>query len=411
VLRYACTRGHLDQGEPRCIAFGGIPVDGAIGRELMRVVQPAAVEAARMAGQEAARAGDEVLAATRRDLEAARYAARRAEKQYHATDPENRLVAQELERRWDQALRDVRRLGQRIAGHQAARSREAVPTREELEGLAAEPEAVWADPDSDARLKKRAVRTLVHEVIADVDAAAGEVVLVVHWKGGMHTELRLPRRRRGQCAATSKDVVQAVRTLAPICSDDAIAGLVNRNGLRPGRGNRWTRQRIISLRHWNHIPCSSGERRRAEGWMNLTEAAAYLGVAAGTLRSAVEQGQVRGERPLPDGPWLFRQRALQTEAAHSLVPRARRRARHPAKAHPDEGPWGFCGNAGGGVVGDLVVGVDNKADAPPGAPQVEEDGGLDALAPQRPPEALALAQRLRVPRPGHHLPAPPPLQL
>src|SRR5262249_34836018 len=160
-------------------------------------------------------------------------------------------------------------LGQRIAGHQAARSREAVPTREELEGLAAELGAAWADPDSDARLKKRAGRTLVHEVIADVDAAAGGGVAVGNWRGGLQTGRRLPRRRRGECAAPSKDVVQAVRTLAPICSDDAIAGLLNRNGLRTGRGNRWTRQRIISLRNWNHIPCSSGERRRAEGWMNL----------------------------------------------------------------------------------------------------------------------------------------------
>ena len=73
------------------------------------------------------------------------------------------------------------------------------------------------------------MRTLIEEVIADVDSVAGEIILQIHWKGGVHTELRLPRRRRGQMNHTSKDVVAAVRSLARICSDDVIAGVLNRN--------------------------------------------------------------------------------------------------------------------------------------------------------------------------------------
>jgi len=99
VLRYSCWRGFLDNGEPRCIAFGGVPADDAIGREVLRVVQPAAVEAAILANEEQAHKRDQVVAALQRDLEAAQYAAQRAQRQFDAADPENRLVADELERR------------------------------------------------------------------------------------------------------------------------------------------------------------------------------------------------------------------------------------------------------------------------------------------------------------------------
>jgi len=99
VLRYSCWRGFLDNGEPRCIAFGGVPADDAIGREVPRVVQPAAVEAAILANEEQAHKRDQVVAALQRDLEAAQYAAQRAQRQFDAADPENRLVADELERR------------------------------------------------------------------------------------------------------------------------------------------------------------------------------------------------------------------------------------------------------------------------------------------------------------------------
>ena len=85
------------------------------------------------------------------------------------------------------------------------------------------------------RLKKRIVRTLIQEIVVDVDAEAGELILIIHWKGGVHTELRIPRRRRGQNGSqTSKDTVDAVKVLARICSDDWIAAALNRSNLRTG---------------------------------------------------------------------------------------------------------------------------------------------------------------------------------
>jgi hypothetical protein len=99
-----------------------------------------------------------------------------------------------------------------------------------------------AAPRYQCALKKRIVRSLIHEVVVDVDAATSEIVLVIHWKGGLHTELRVPRRRRGQNAShTARETLDAVRTLARICPDTFIANVLNRNDRRTGRGNFWTR--------------------------------------------------------------------------------------------------------------------------------------------------------------------------
>jgi DNA invertase Pin-like site-specific DNA recombinase len=330
VLRYACARGWLDNGEPRCIAFGGLRVDDAIEQEVLRVVEPGAIEAALAADRDATRRRDEVLEALQRDLEAARYAADRAFRQYDAADPANRLVAAELEGRWNRALERVSELEARIKQHVGGTATMPPATVGDFATLALDLKMIWQDPASDIRLKKRIVRTLIHEVIADLDAAAGEIILVVHWMGGVHTELRLPRRRRGQRnSSTSMEIVEAVRVLARICTDDVIAGLLNRNDLRTGNGNRWTRERVTSLRSYHKIPVYRSDLCARDGWMNLTAAAAFLGISPKTLRVAAAQGQVEAVHPLDDGPWVFNRSALQSMAAEQLVERARRR-RHPA---------------------------------------------------------------------------------
>ena len=319
-LRYACRRGHLDQGEPKCLAFGGIPVDEAIGRQILRVVQPQAVEAAALASQTLTHQHDHVKEALCRDLKAARYEARRAQKQFDAVDPENRLVADELERRWNQALRRVDELEGRLGELAAHVVRVPPATGDEFRSVAADLEAVWNGSGADARLKKRIVRTLIQEVVVDVDSATGEVILVIHWCGDVHTELRLPRRRRGTCTATSKNIVAAVGRLARIWDDTVIAGILNRNGLRTGRGNRWTRGRVTSLRGTNSIPVYTvAEDGIVPNWLTLTDAATFLGVSSRTLRLAVEQGRIEGEHPLPDGPWIFSRQTMQSEAAARVV--------------------------------------------------------------------------------------------
>ncbi|MFA3919342.1 hypothetical protein [Ruegeria hyattellae] len=115
--------------------------------------------------------------------------------------------------------------------------------------------------------------------MADLDDDASEIVLMVHWAGGAHTEIHLPKRRRGQRNATPPDVVEAVRQLARIASDDVIAGVLNRNGLSTGNGNRWTRERVTALRSYRKIPVYKPEPDGLDPWLTLSGAAKLIGVA------------------------------------------------------------------------------------------------------------------------------------
>lgn len=331
VLRYSCFRGWLDNGEPRCIAFGGISVDEAISREVLRVVQPAAIEASVLASQELGRQQDDILDALHRDLEAARYAAERAQRQYDASDPENRLVTAELERRWNLALQHVREIEVRIEQHGAASDASPAASLEDLDQLSQQLETIWIDPATNVQLKKRIVRTLIEEVLVDVDSSASELVLTLHWKGGAHTEQRLPRRRRGQCSTqTSRELIEAVGVLARICNDDLIAGILNRNGHLTGRGNRWTRERVTALRSHHRIPCNKRGEQQPQPWMNLTDAAALLDVSPRTLRLAIDRGDISADHPFADGPWIISRDVVEGESAQALKQRVSRGTRRPA---------------------------------------------------------------------------------
>jgi DNA invertase Pin-like site-specific DNA recombinase len=323
VVRYACPRAYLDNKEARCVAFSGANVDPAVSAQLLCVVQPAAIEAAIMATQREAQVQSEVLDALRRDLEAARYRAQRAERQYEASDPENRLVTQELERRWNAALEEVRSIESRIVAEGEC-AQVSVGTVDEFKDLAGDLETLWNDPQADERTKKRLLRALIREIVVDIDEQTSEVVLLIHWKGGVHTPLRLPRRRRGESRGhTPKDLVEAVRVLSRICSDEMIAGVLNRAKLPTARGNYWTRALVTSLRANHGIKCHDAECQAAEGWLNLSKAARMVGVSNRTLRIAIERGYIAAERPIACGPWVLNKQALDSEAATRLLERVR----------------------------------------------------------------------------------------
>ena len=336
IPRYACKRGWLDYGEPRCISFGGLRVDDAVEAALLDLVRPAALRAAQAAEAQAAARRDEAREALARDLEAARYGADRAFRQYDTADPANRLVAGELEARWNRALTRVAELERRIAKHDAAAPPRAAIAPVSFAALAEDLRAVWSAPTTDARLKKRIVRTVVQEAIADLDDQTSEIVLLIHWVGGAHTEHRLPRRRRGQRNSTPADIVEAVRGLALVMKDHHIAGVLNRNGLKTGNGNRWTRERVTALRSHYKIPIYNPVEGVLDPWLTLNEAAALVGVAPRTLRLAAERGEIKAAHPLADGPWLFRRADLDGPAGQAVALRVQNGRPTPAVHEPGQ---------------------------------------------------------------------------
>jgi hypothetical protein len=127
-----------------------------------------------------------------------------------------------------------------------------------------------------------------------------------------------------------------VRHLVLIANDDLIAGILNRNGLITGHGNRWTRERVTSLRSHHRIAVFKPAGDGIEPWLNLSNAARLLKIAPKTLRLAAEASKIDAIHPLPDGPWIFSRAALTTPAAHVITERARQNPNYPAGSHPDQ---------------------------------------------------------------------------
>jgi hypothetical protein len=115
------------------------------------------------------------------------------------------------------------------------------------------------------------------------------------------------------------------RAERPFAGDDDV-----RNKLTTGNGNRWTRERVTSLRSHHKIPVHRPADGGIEPWLNLTKAATHLGISAKTLRIAAENAEIEGVHPLPDGPWIFSRATLDGSAAQALAARAHGTATYPA---------------------------------------------------------------------------------
>jgi DNA invertase Pin-like site-specific DNA recombinase len=301
-MRYQCVNGHINQGVPKCIAFGGVRVDQAVSAEILQVAQPIAINAALQAAQQIAQQHGERTHALQLELEQARYEARLAARRYESADPENRLVTSELEARWNVTLLRVRELESRLDQVQHESAATPAIDKAELFRLAEDLPNVWNSPASDPSLKQRIIRILVREIIADVDEHAQEIVLIVHWMGGRHSELRVPKvktGRHGRC--TKAEAVDIVRQMAASYTDEEIAFTLNRLRLKTGVGNTWNEIRVRSLR-W-HLKLPTRQALQQESSLNLQQAATSLGVSATLVRSLIQRKALPATQIVPGAPW------------------------------------------------------------------------------------------------------------
>jgi DNA invertase Pin-like site-specific DNA recombinase len=300
-LRYQCVNGHINQGNQKCIAFGGVRADQAVSAEILKVIQPAAIDAALQAAEQTQQQQSERMRALQLELEQAKYEARLAGRRYESVDPENRLVSSELEARWNAALSRVQEVESRV--DRAQKQSVPVPVdKQELLRLAKDLPDVWGSPSIDVNLKQRIIRILIQEVVADMDEISQEIVLVIHWVGGRHSELRMPRARSGQHGRCTKaEAIDIVRQMAAAYSDEDIALTLNRLGLKTGAGNTWNETRIRSVR--SHFKLPSYDPARRESRLNLQQAARQLGVSPTIIRRLIERKILPATQIVPGAPW------------------------------------------------------------------------------------------------------------
>lgn len=319
VPRYSCRGAHLNHGTERCISFGGLAADRAVEEEVLRALSPEAIRASLEGWEGLERGKGEHRRALELALEQAEYEARRAFRQYDRVEPENRLVASELERILEERLCEVERLRTELEElpEEKPLSEEE---REALLSLSSDFPSLWYDERTDMAKKKRLVRTLIEEIYVDIDDRAALIHLTIRWAGGSHTELRVRKNRTGEHRhTTDRDTVELVRDLAKVASDIDIARILNRLGKRTGKGNAWTEGRIRSLRSYHRIEAFSKERKEREGWLNMAEAAAHLGVSAMSVRRLLERGVISGKQVVPYAPWMIQREDLETPEVREAV--------------------------------------------------------------------------------------------
>jgi hypothetical protein len=318
VPRYHCRGGALNHGADFCISFGGLRVDEAISREVVAVLAPGAIEAALKSATDGAGKHDELERALQLELEQAEYEAERARRQFDAVEPENRLVAATLESRWDAALRSVNELRTRLEALRGEHRPQRLPDRAALLQLAGQFDKVWHHPDADHRIRKRLVRLLIEEIIATVNEAEPSIELVIHWKGGKHTALKIAKNRTGQHShTTQREVIEVVRELARRLPDGQIARILNRLGYQTGAGNGFTANRVVTLRNYHRIAVYNSDT--AAPGITIEKAAVLLGVSTGTVRRMIRARIIEGQQPVPYAPWAIDPAILSNESVKRAV--------------------------------------------------------------------------------------------
>jgi excisionase family DNA binding protein len=315
---YRCDRPNLMLGLPRCLGFGGSRIDAAIATELLQVVEPMAIEAALQAERMHMETRTEQRRIAELELQQAEYEASLAERRYAACDPDNRLIAAQLEKSWEAALRRVQACQARL---EQAVSPDPTAAAPDFAGLADDLNAAWNAPGVTMRTRQRLTRALITDIIADVDEATREVVLTIHWRGGQHSQLRVRKPKTGEHGCrTSEEALAIMRSMATRWSDEDIAASLNRMGMRTGQGKTWTAHRVSSLRRVHGIHAYRSAEKNGE-WLTMSEAAAKLGVTNHAVRRLIKGGILAAEQVVTGAPYQIRATDLQSDSISASLAR------------------------------------------------------------------------------------------
>jgi len=298
--------------------FGGPRVDAAISKELLRAVEPLAIEAALEAERMHQQRQDDQQRILDLELQQARYEASLAERRYAVCDPDNRLIAAQLEKNWEVALRRVQNLETR---HLSQKRDYVEVDPNAFTDLADNLSTAWNAPGVTMRARQQLLRALIADIIVDVDDEARDVVLTIHWRGGQHSQLRVRKPRSGEHGcATSEDALAVMRSMAGRWSDEHIAASLNRMGLPTGQGKTWTAHRVSSVRRVRDIHAYRSAEKDGE-WFTMTEAAKALAVTNHTIRRLIKAGVLPAVQVVPGAPFQIRADDLASDKVKTAMAR------------------------------------------------------------------------------------------
>jgi hypothetical protein len=251
----------------------------------------------------------------------ARYEATLAERRHAACDPDNRLIAAPWEKNWAAALRRVEAYQARL---DADRTPDPTAKAPDVTGLAADLSVAWNAPGTTMRARQRLVRSSIEDIVAAVDEPAREVIRVIHWRGGQHSQLRITKPRTGEPQCRTPEAALAVmRSRAGRWDDDPIAASLNRLGMRTGPGKSGNAKPVGSLRRVHDIHAyRSADKTGA--WLTMSEAAAEWGVTHHVIRRLIHDRIRVAEPVVPGAPYQIKASDLRDDrVAAARLPRSR----------------------------------------------------------------------------------------
>lgn len=331
--RYHCRGAQFNHGTDPCISFGSLRVDLAVGAEVVRLLQPLGVEAAIQAIEARRMEAGERQRQLELALQQARYEAALARRQYDAVDPDNRLVAGELERRWNAALAVVqeRETDLEALGRQQSQAL-SEDERLALLRMGADLEAAWYHPAATAASRKRIIRAVLHEIVVRIEKE--QIQLMLHWQGGDHTALAVKKNRSGRHRWVVEPETEAlIRDLARLMPDKAIASLLNRLGKKTGRLNGWTQSRVCSFRSKHGIAVYQDGERAARGEVTLREAAAILNLSPMTVLRMIRSNILAAKQHCRGAPWVIAREDIDSPDINERANASRKR---PITSNPDQ---------------------------------------------------------------------------
>jgi len=190
---------------------------------------------------------------------------------------------------------------------------DAIAPTPDFTGIAADLHGAWDAPGVTMRARQQLVRTLISDIIASYDVNSREIILIIHWRGGQHSELRVRKPKPGEHECrTGDEAVAMIRTMATRWSDEAIAATLNRMGLPTAQGKTWTAHRVGSLRRVRGIHAFKSAEKNGE-WLTMREAAAKLGVSHHQIRRLIKESALDAEQVVPGAPYQIRASDLSDE--------------------------------------------------------------------------------------------------
>jgi excisionase family DNA binding protein len=308
VRRYACVRGHVLHHTPSsCQSLGGGRLEKAVVEAFLDAVTPAGVAATAGAVRELENQHEQRLSGQRLALERAQYEAQRAERQFDACEPENRLVARTLERRLEQALACVERERGKLAALEHTRPEPLTDAeRQALSSLARDLPRLWDADTTTDRDRKQLLRALISEVVVTVHGEQRQAAVEISWEGGARTELQVKLNARGpERHRLGEDTIALIRRLAEHHPDRQIAQILSRQERRTGTGLAFTEARVKAARQRAGIPAAPAPDPGSQ-LVTIQQAASELGVSTSTVRRWLDEGLLPGEQTTPGAPWRIR---------------------------------------------------------------------------------------------------------